>query len=243
LLNNKIFTIATGRSGIHYLSSIFKECCGIRTAEIEPLVLSPRDISERRKIANDVWESLPDTYIDTNLQTKNGYLHILANMGARFIYLKREFHNTAYSWYRLNGVPGRTPRGLSYHPIPTDDTNCILLNDVDSIDDYGLCLWLCYEVEARAKRIKELGHDVYFVDVEDLHFEDNVKALLDWCKVEYDITTFKSNVFNSNKNRNSYFNQVYYNKESHEELSLAQRVQSEKNVLSRMVHNTGHIDV
>lgn len=190
-MTNRIFTITPGRSGIHWLSAFFWVMARElpHTAKPEyfpPAIPNPEDVE---KIVDDVWEKLPDPYVSTSLMPKNGYLEALGNKGARFIHLKRPIRHNAYSWYRMDGVPGRTPRGLGYHPIPASPNNEIdILGFWEELTDYQLCLWLCMEVDARADKMSE-KYDVYTIDLYDITVSTKfAKELLDWSGIQYNMS-------------------------------------------------------
>lgn len=188
---NRIFTITPGRSGIHWLSAFFwvaaRNLPHTAKPEYFPSAIPPKE--SRKSIVDKVWTELPDTYVSTSLLPKNGYLDFLGEKGARFIHLRRPIRHNAYSWYRMDGVPGRTPRGLGYHPIPSANDNLIDVSGlVEELTDYQLCLWLCMEVRARAEKIAE-KYDVHTVDLYDITVSTKfAKELLDWTGIKYDMS-------------------------------------------------------
>ena len=186
---NRIFTITPGRSGIHWLSALFwittKDIPHTATPELFPV--NRLHTSEQRKVVVDtIWHSLPEDYVSTSLLPKNGYLELLGDMGARFIHLRRPVRDTAHSWYRMHGTPERTPRGLSYHPLPGATDNLIDIADIrDQLTDYQLCLWLCVEINARAEETAK-KFDVYTIDLYDISVsKDLASKLLDWTRIPY----------------------------------------------------------
>ena len=186
---NRIFTITPGRSGIHWLSAFFWVMARELPHTAKPEYFPPsmprkEDVSG---IVEGVWGKLPDIYVSTSLLPKNGYLEALAEKGARFIHLRRPVRDNAFSWYKTNGVPGRTPRGLGYHPLPGAGDNEINIADIEKdLTDYQLCVWLCLEVEARARKIAE-KYDVHTIDLYNVSVSKNLAfRLLDWVGVRYE---------------------------------------------------------
>ena len=185
---NRIFTITPGRSGIHWLSAFVWTVTNLpHTAkpELFPACRS-EDPEERKKAVELLWRDLPEDYISTSLVPKNGYLEFLGELGARFIHLRRPMRDNAYSWYRMEGIPGRTARGLGNHPLPGATDNLIDIADIrEELTDYQLCLWLCMEIEARAKKTSET-YDVYTIDLYDISVSRKIAAdLLQWTKIPY----------------------------------------------------------
>lgn len=227
---NKIFTITAGRTGIHYLSGIFVKCTMlVQTGSWEPLKEIPATDEGRKAKVDEVWETLPDPYVSTTLYPKNGYLGHLFAKGARFIHLDRDEHEVALSWARLNGVPGRTPRGLGYHPNPADRNNCLVIAHPEKLTGYALCLWLAREVRARAEYIKSLGADVFTINTPELNDPEKVEELLKWSRIPYDIMLLGL-VSSNGDYRNGYFAQ-YYQAEPHHRIptpTLLQRLQAEQ---------------
>lgn len=188
---NRIFTITPGRSGIHWLSAFFWCTTKWISHTAHPELFPPtrlEDPKERKELVERIWKDLPEDYISTSLIPKNGYLEALGEMGARFIHLRRPIRDNAYSWYRMDGVPGRTPRGLGYHPLPGATDNLIDITDIrEELTDYQLCLWLCMEVNIRAEKIAE-RFDVYSVDLYDISISKKLCVqLLEWTKISYDM--------------------------------------------------------
>jgi len=188
---NRIFTITPGRSGIHWLSAFFWVMARSLPHTSKPEYFPPsipyaKDVNG---IVDDVWEKLPDPYIGTSLLPKNGYLEALAEKGARFIHLRRPIRDNAFSWYKMGGVPGITPRGLAYHPLPGASDNEINIADIaGDLTDYQLCVWLCLEVEARARKLAK-KYDVYVVDLYDISVSKNLAfQLLEWASIPYNMS-------------------------------------------------------
>lgn len=185
---NRIFTITPGRSGIHWLSAFFwvmaRNLPHTAKPEYFPSAIpNPEDVEG---IVDEIWEKLPDPYVTTSLLPKNGYLDALGKKGARFIHLRRPIRDTAFSWYTVGGVPGRTPRGLGYHPLPGAGNNEINIADIESdLTDYQLCVWLCLEVEAKARRIAE-KYEVHDINLYDISISKNLAfQFLEWTKIPY----------------------------------------------------------
>lgn len=190
---NRIFTITPGRSGIHFLSAIFDNCCDTGpTGMYEPFEIEVLTTYQKRLLVDKVWGDLPETYVSTSLYPKNGYIKLLAEKGARFIGLKRDIRDNAMSWYIMDGIPYRTSRGLVYHPKPTYMRNCIQVESCNKLSDYQLCLWLKLEVDRRIEYARDyLKADVFEVNTEDLNKPDFVKELLDWSRLDYDLSKLK----------------------------------------------------
>ena len=188
---NRIFTITPGRSGIHWLSAFFWCTTKWIPHTAHPELFSPtrsEDLEKRKELVRKIWKDLPEDYISTSLIPKNGYLEALGEMGARFIHLRRPIRDNAYSWLRMDGIPGRTPRGLGYHPLPGATDNLIDIADIrEELTDYQLCLWLCIEVNARAEKISN-QFDVYTIDLYDISISKKLCVrLLEWTKIPYDM--------------------------------------------------------
>lgn len=144
---------------------------------------------EREKVAARIWMDAPkEHYVNTSLVPKNGYLEFLGELGARFIYLKRDFRRNALSWLRHSGVPGRSDRGTWYHPDPSSPENQIDISGIhETLSDYQLCFWLCMEIEARAKKLSET-YDVFTAEIEELSIDPKAaKKMLHWTKIPYDL--------------------------------------------------------
>ncbi len=188
---NRIFTISPGRSGTHWLSAFFCVMTRLgRTAPYPDIFPHPEHFTdiEKKKLVERLWEELPDPYVNTSLVAKLGYFEFLEELGARFIYLERSIKDNAYSWYRHNGVPGRTNRGTWYHPEPSSPLNIIDITGFHrNLTNFQLCAWLCLEVEARAKRLAETA-DVYMVEIEKLSTSEEIaEDFLKWTRIPYDM--------------------------------------------------------
>ena len=150
----------------------------------------PGDEGKRRAAVHEVWDNLPEDYVGTSLIPKNWCLQALAEKGARFIHLTRPIMENADSWYRNRGIPGRTPRGLGYHPSPYSEDNIVKLKDPASLTDYQLCLWLCFEVRQRARKIAEVA-DVKSVELYAISGDvEGARDLLEWTGLEYKLDWF-----------------------------------------------------
>ncbi len=186
---NRIFTITPGRSGSHWLSALFWMTTNLpHTAKPDYFPpTDPGDEGTRRAAVQEVWDKLPEDYVGTSLIPKNWALQALVEKGARFIHLTRPIMDNAYSWYRNRGIPGRTPRGLGYHPSPYSEDNIVKLKDPAALTDFQLCLWLCFEVRQRARKIAEIA-DVKSVNLLSLSSNlEEIKELLDWTGFEYSV--------------------------------------------------------
>lgn len=191
---NRIFTLSPGRSGTHWLSAFFCIMTRLgRTAPDPDIFPYPKNLTaiERKKIVERLWKELPDPYVNTSLVAKLGYFEFLEELGARFIYLRRSIKDNAYSWHRMNGTPGRTPRGNWYHPEPSSPLNLIDVTGFhEELTDYQLCAWLCMEVEARADKLAETA-DVYTVDIEKISkSKELARDLLKWTRIPCDVNWF-----------------------------------------------------
>jgi hypothetical protein len=71
-------------------------------------------------------------------------LHIIPDV----IILTRSHREVATSLWRLDTIPGRTPKGLKFYLSP-DDPNVLSLPNWRTIHDYQLCYWYCLEIERR----------------------------------------------------------------------------------------------
>ena len=235
---NRIFTITPGRSGIHYLSAIFRFCTSLpETGYKEYFTLPELNLRQRELFVAKIWKELPENYVSTTLHPKNGYLKILHKYGARFIHLKRDIKDNAQSWLNMEGIPGRTVRGQLYHPKPIRRNNCIYLNSINKVSDLSLCIWLNLEIRARAEYMKSQGADVYEVDLYDLNEKENIIKLLEWTGYEYSMLSVDKALDNFNL-RNSLTNIPDQYKSSkkfkvtNEEFELAKN-----NLTAYLVHN------
>ena len=188
---NRIFTITPGRSGIHWLSAILRHCTKLpRSGKKEYFKFFDLNTYQKQLLVAKLWNELPDPYVSTTLFPKNGYLRFLHYRGSRFIHLIRNIKDNAVSWMNMDGVPGRSQRGLAYHPNPNSLHNCMNVRDIDKLTDFQLCMWLCLEMNARSAYMKSLGAQVYSVDLYRLNIADTVVELLEWIGIDYDINGF-----------------------------------------------------
>ena len=188
---NRIFTLSPGRSGTHWLSAFFNVMTRLGGTTSNPdIFIHPKQLGSiaRKTIVNRLWKELPDPYVNTSLVAKLGYFEFLEELGARFIYLKRSIKDNAYSWYRKNGIPGRTARGTWYHPEPTSPLNLIDITGLQSeLTNFQLCAWLCMEIEARAERLAKTA-DVYTIEIEKISKgRDMAEDFLKWTRIPYDM--------------------------------------------------------
>lgn len=184
----RVFTITPGRSGIHWLSAVFRNCTDLpKTGYWEPFKMKSLSREQRKLVVRKTMDDMPAQYVSTTLHPKNGWLRILfEECSAKFIHLKRDVFMNARSWHRMNGIPGRSMRGKLYHSNPESLENCLNVHNFESVSDFRLCVWQCNEVRARAEYMKKLGADVYEVDIEDLNYPEKVWNLLEWVGVSYD---------------------------------------------------------
>jgi len=201
---NRIFSITPGRSGIHYVKALCEHCTKLpdtATPEYfpEPICYeqyldNSNTSAVKKELVRSLWSKFPKTFFSTSLLTKNGYLEALADLGARFVSLRRDTIENAYSWYLMNGHPGQTVkdktwgRGVAYHPCIESPYNCLVVNDLEYMSVFQKCLWLVLETKARAQYIADMGADVYFVGLEDLNHEHEVIRFFEWMGIEYDLT-------------------------------------------------------
>lgn len=191
----RIFTLSPGRSGTHWISALLCMATRVPSTNHPERFKDPRGLSKVaiKEEAKRVWAELPEEdFISTSLVAKNGYLEHLGEMGARFLYLRRNFTDNALSWLRNKGTPGRTNRGHWYHPLPSSTENQIDISGFhEDLSDYQLCFWLCMEVEARAKKLSET-YDVYTADLEEIsNVRESTEAMLDWTKIPHDMNWWK----------------------------------------------------
>lgn len=193
---SRIFLITPGRSGSYWISALILASTNL------PLTGNPEYFSydkipgeqERREFLDKIWEEFPEEYVCTSLLPRMGYLEALREKGARFIHLRRNIRDNAYSMYRMHFTPGRGFRGKWYHPEPEATENILRLRGSSNLTDYQLCLWACVETRAVARRIKYLETDVIEIDIDEINNAQNydtLKKLLDWVGVEYDFDRAK----------------------------------------------------
>lgn len=195
---NRIFAITPGRSGMHYVKALCKHCTNLpdtatpeyfpEPKNYEEYLDTPNTHNEKYQIASKAWNKMPDIFFSTSGLTKNGYLMHLANLGARFVSLRRNTIDNAHSWYLMNGAPGESGRGVAYHPSIESKYNCLQVPNAKSLTSFQKCLWLVIETKARAQHIADLGADVYFADLEDLNFECEVERLFEWMLIDFDLS-------------------------------------------------------
>jgi hypothetical protein len=195
----RVFTITPGRSGIHYLTKLLRVCSPdlphSATPEYFPKRVGLQDyfesgrhegVAKNTRFVKENFNKLPENYVCTSLLPKNGYLFPLFQHGARFISLERDISDNAYSWYKMNGAPGLSPRGFAYHPCIESDLNCLNVREHSScLTPYQKCVWLCLETRARAQWLAEMGADVYFVGLTDLNHPSCVAELFEWLGADF----------------------------------------------------------
>lgn len=247
---NRVITITTGRSGIHFLGKLFARCTDLpRTGEPEyfPNDLPSKERAERdeefrRQMFLRAWETMPDPFVSTSLFPKNGYLKLLGNKGARFMYLYRDCRKTCISWMKMDGVPGKTWRGKTYHPNPELETNCYDISSTwKELSNYQLCVWAWLEVRERAKYLVARGYPVREVELEVLSKDPmKVADLFKWCRVEFKHSDISDILFyepipnaydNIPLERRGGAPDFFITKEKHEEevVSLLQKVKVNSN--------------
>ncbi len=195
---NRIFTITPGRSGMHYVKALCKHCTDLPDTATPEYFPEPKNYEEyldnadtyhkKADWAHGVWDKMPETFFSTSGLTKNGYLQTLGELGARFVSLRRNTVDNAYSWHLMNGAPGELGRGIAYHPCIESPYNCLVVTNIHQMSSFQKCLWLVLETKARAQHLADLGFDVYFVNLEDLNFKHQVEQLFKWMGVNYDIS-------------------------------------------------------
>lgn len=190
--SNRIFLITPGRSGTYWISALMLAATNLPlTGNPEFFPYDKIDADEERKEKLDkIWDELPDQYVCTSLLPRKGYLDDLLKKGARFIHLKRDIRDNAYSMYRMHFTPGKGFRGRWYHPHPESTENIIRLRGTSNLTDYQLCIWGCIETRAVAQRMKDLGADVFDLDIYEINDPNNIDLLekfFIWLDVEYDL--------------------------------------------------------
>lgn len=189
---NRIFLITPGRSGTYWVSALMLAATNLPLTgnpEFFPYDKKAAD-SARQEFVNQLWGDLPKEYLCTSLLPRQGYLDPLREKGARFIHLKRNIAQNAYSMYRMHFAPGRGFRGKMYHPDPESSENIMRLRAPANLSDYQLCLWGCLETRAVAQRHKYLGADMFEFDINEINEPKKSKLLvelLDWVGVEYNL--------------------------------------------------------
>ena len=182
-MNKRAFLIMPGRSGNHWIHHIIDEFTEADTLYEEQRFFNVgNNLSyiQRKGYVDYIWDQLPGYYFSSSLLIKNGFLMPLAERGAKFIHIKREYTSNAISWYKMGGVPGRTYRGKQYFPKPWSGNNCLLLKDWESLHDYELIYWAIMETNARGEFMKESGANVYSITLEQLNDLTEVNNLLRW---------------------------------------------------------------
>lgn len=193
---NRVFLITPGRSGTYWVSALMLAATNLPLTgnpEFFPYEKIEPD-SKRIKKLSAVLSRLPEQYVCTSLLPRVCCLDLLIEKKARFIHLKRNIKDNAYSMYRMEFTPGRAQRGKWYHPDPEAAENIIKLYKPSSLTDYQLCLWACVETRAVAKKIKSLGLDVFEFDICEINNPDDHTLLtefLEWVGVEYDLDRAK----------------------------------------------------
>ena len=230
---NRIFLITPGRSGTYWLSALMLAATNL------PLTGNPEYFPYDRIASHDdreekldkIWDALPDQYLCTSLLPRMGYLDGLKKRGARFIHLRRDIRDNAYSMYRMHFTPGRGKRGKWYHPDPEETANILRFRAASNLTDYHLCLWACLETRAVAQRMREAGADIMDLDiyaVNDSNDHGLLKHLLDWIGVDYNSDRAKLIV---GKKINSL---KRYDTDLCPEINDVDRKKDEKEILERM---------
>ncbi len=189
-----IFTVTTGRSGTGYLARFLRPArrCAVFHAPAPAFEQVMRAVQANPKTALDFWrnEKLPaisavpePVYCETSHLFGLGFVEPLLDLGIipDLILLTREKRAIATSLYRLETIPGRTPKALRYYLSP-DDPNVLRLDDWQGLHDYQLCFWYCLEIERRqrlyAERWRALGRTTVWTSVSELRTFRGARRLL-----------------------------------------------------------------
>lgn len=204
---NKIFTITTGRCGIHYLSAVIENCTKIKRTLQENEMNDPFSRKcdsefERKVLVDEIFKEMKNDQVIISLYPKNGFLRHIKQKKGRFIYLYRKARDCAISWLKMDGIPGKSIRGQTYHPDITSKNNCLVVKDLDKLTDYQRCIWLCWETKERVHRMLDEHANIFPIDIYDLNKVENIERMLRWINVEYDLNDL-SRIMNNRFIRNS----------------------------------------
>jgi len=135
-------------------------------------------------------------YIETNHLFINNFACYAAKEFGRklkVIHLRRDPVKVATSFFRINSIPGITPRGKEYLLDPLNKNNIVLLTDLfqgNSEFNHPLyrCLWYWYEVEARIWYFKNQFPQIstYRLSTEELNEETKLTDMFNTLGIEYD---------------------------------------------------------
>ena len=166
------FCISTGRAGTTSLSRLF-ECVPRSVTVHEPFpqmngkLMHAFNRGDRGPAHNTFWKwKLPQIYKEaagsryyfetTNVFIKSFFPFVVEAIGSRLrvIYLERDCHEVAASYYRRGSIP-RPDHPWQLDPLAP--RNCIAYRNIVRGDkqlehDYLKCVWTWYEVKARARR-------------------------------------------------------------------------------------------
>ncbi|MFQ5853626.1 MAG: hypothetical protein ACE5JU_23960, partial [Candidatus Binatia bacterium] len=193
-----VFVATTGRSGTVSLCRIFEHCVEgvVCFHEPHPVMFSDyprRQGIDREEYFRERFFKLKRIYIkrgalghkyyvETNHQfIKTFALAAIPYFGSktRIIHLKRDPVSVGLSFYCLDSVPGKTPRGHYYMLDPEDQSNIIQVRELlDEHSEFGhdlyKCLWYWYEIEARVKQMKERFPSANWVTIRTEQLNDKL---------------------------------------------------------------------
>jgi len=178
-----VFTVSTGRSGTRYLSFLLSHLPNTESVhEPEPSFATVmREVQEQPEKASAFWreQKLPaiadveaPIYVETSHLFCKGFFEPLLELGVRpaLIFLRRNHRDVALSLYRLQTIPGRDEKALSYYLSPKDSST-YAPNTWASFHDYQLCYWYALEIERRERIYRKISCD-YGLDMRLIYFKD-----------------------------------------------------------------------
>lgn len=186
-----IFTIATGRCGTKYLSSILS-CVNNVISLHEPTdevsyLRSMQKTGDTRKAEEFVrnkkiqfiktkTNNYNISYYETSHVICKAYLeHLLAEYpDAKIIYLQRNVKDVAKSMYKHKSITQEMihdDKARSYYRFPTDEICLFKLptSIINSLTDFELCVWYWYETFAIYLNFKEKYNNIYPVSLKNLN--------------------------------------------------------------------------
>lgn len=173
-----VFTISAGRTGTHYLETLFACVAGARSRHEDlPIGVGPEmgafnegDEAPMRGVAAlkaRIARRGPGPYLEANHAFIKGYGWFLPELlgpeSLAVIYLRRDPGLVASSLLRVRGVPGRTWWSRLWYLAPGQAKN--LSQPPPEASALELCRWYAEEIDRRALAYRERFPEVTFVEV------------------------------------------------------------------------------
>ena len=200
-----IFVATTGRSGTTSLCRVLEQAVDGAICFHEPHPIMFSDYSREKHVDREEYfrhlfftqkriyikraAAGKKYYVETNHQfIKNFAFAAIPYFVSkiRIIHLKRDPVSVARSFYSINSVPGKAPRGHYYMLDPDEPTNIIRIPELfdghnEFRHDFYRCIWYWYEIEARVHAMKERYPDVGWVNMttEELNDKAALRAMFE----------------------------------------------------------------